>query len=65
MYEQVPAKARDASGSVITSGQKLQGMGTGNQTQFLSKSSTANFSSLILYYYVSPEPGLVASPDTF
>lgn len=60
-YEQVPAKARDAFGSIITSGQKLQGMGYWNQTQFLSESGTANFSSILLYYSVSPEPGLVAS----
>lgn len=60
-----PAKARDAPGAVITSGHKLLGMCTGNQTQVLTQSRTTNFSSLILYYYVSPEPGLVASADIF
>lgn len=65
MYEQVPDKARDAPGAVIISGHKLLGMGSGTQTQVLTKGSTANFSSLILYYYVSPKPDLVASADIF
>lgn len=53
MYEQVPDKARDAPGAVIISGHKLLGMGSGNQTQALTKGSTAIFSSLIILLYLT------------
>lgn len=68
MYVQVPARleASDGPGAGVISGCKLLDVGTENQTQVFCKSSTANFSKPILYYYLGLTwARICASADTF